>query len=158
MAVRSGYSGLQIGLHWVIAVLIVSAWWTGDGARSALDAYEKTAVAPGFVPHVALGLAILALVVLRVIVRLTRGAPEAPGVPGSLSVRAAGWGHLLIYVLMIGVPLGGISAWFLGLETGDIHALFANVLMVVVLGHTAFALYHQYVVKDGLLRRMMKAE
>ena len=158
MAVRSGYSGLQIGLHWVIAVLIVSAWWTGDGARSALDAYEKTAVAPGFVPHVALGLSILALVVLRVIVRLTRGAPEAPGVPGSLAVRAAGWGHLLIYVLMIAVPLGGISAWFLGLETGDIHALFANVLMVVVLGHTAFALYHQYVVKDGLLRRMMKAE
>ena len=157
MAVRSGYSGLQIGLHWVIAVLIVSAWWTGDGARSALDAYEETAAAPGFVPHVALGLAILALVVLRVIVRLTRGAPEAPGVPGSLPVRAAGWGHLLIYVLMIAVPLGGISAWFLGLETGDIHALFANVLMVVVLGHTAFALYHQYVVKDGLLRRMMKA-
>ena len=63
----------------------------------------------------------------------------------------------LIYVLMIAVPLGGISAWFLGLETGDIHALFANVLMVVALGHTAFALYHQYVVKDGLLRRMMKA-
>ena len=87
MAVRSGYSGLQIGLHWVIAVLIVSAWWTGDGARSALDAFEETAVAPGFVPHVALGLAILALVVLRVIVRLTRGAPEAPGVPGSLPVR-----------------------------------------------------------------------
>lgn len=59
---------------------------------------------------------------------------------------------------MIGVPLGGISAWFLELETGDIHALAANGLMVVVLGHSAFALYHQYVVKDGLLRRMMKAE
>jgi cytochrome b561 len=158
MAVRSGYSGLQIGLHWLIAVLIVSAWWTGDGARSALDAFEETAAAPGFVPHVALGLAVLALVVLRVIVRLTRGAPEAPGVPGSLPVRAAGWGHLLIYVLMIAVPLGGISAWFFGLETGDIHSLAANVLMVIALGHSAFALYHQYVVKDGLLRRMMKAE
>lgn len=158
MAGRSGYSGLQIGLHWLIAVLIVSAWWTGGGARSALDTFEKTAAAPGFVLHVALGLAILALVVLRVIVRLTRGAPESPGMPGSLAVRAAGLGHLLIYVLMIGVPLGGISAWFLELETGDIHALAANGLMVVVLGHSAFALYHQYVVKDGLLRRMMKAE
>ena len=158
MSGRSGYSGLQIGLHWVIAVLILSAWWTGEGARSALDAFEETAAAPGFVLHVALGLAILALVVLRVIVRLTRGAPEAPGEPGSLAVRAAGWGHLLIYVLMIAVPLGGISAWFLGLETGDIHSLAANVLMIVVLGHTVLALYHQYVVKDGLLRRMMKAE
>jgi cytochrome b561 len=158
MALRSGYSRIQIGLHWLIAILIVTAWWTGDGARAALDAFEESGAAPGFVPHVALGLAILALVVLRVIVRLSRGAPTAPGVPGSLAVKAAGWGHLLIYALMIGVPLGGISAWFLGLETGDIHALFANALMVIVLGHTAFALYHQYIVKDGLLRRMMKAE
>jgi cytochrome b561 len=154
----TGYSGTQIALHWLIAILIVAAWWTGDGANSALDAFEETGAAAGFVPHVALGLAILALVVLRVILRLTRGAPAAPGVPGSLSVRAAEWGHLLIYFLMIAVPLGGISAWFLGLETGDIHSLFANVLMVIVLGHTAFALYHHYVVKDELIRRMMRPE
>ena len=76
MAARSGYSGLQIGLHWLIAMLIVSAWWTGGGARSALDAFEQTAEAPGFVLHVALGLAILALVVLRVIVRLTAVRPK----------------------------------------------------------------------------------
>jgi cytochrome b561 len=38
------------------------------------------------------------------------------------------------------------------------HALAANVLMMVVLGHVLIALYHQYVVKDGLLRRMMRAE
>jgi cytochrome b561 len=30
--------------------------------------------------------------------------------------------------------------------------------MVVVLGHALMALYHHYVVKDGLIRRMMKAE
>jgi cytochrome b561 len=157
MTARTGYSGLQIGLHWLIAILILSAWWTGDGARMALDAFEK-GTAPGFVPHVALGLAILALVVVRVIVRVTRGAPEAPGVPGSWQVLAAVWGHRVIYLLMIVVPLGGISAWFFGLETGDIHGLFANVLMVIVLGHTVIALYHQYIVKDGLLRRMMRAE
>lgn len=114
----TGYSGLHIALHWLIAVLIGSAWWTGGGARSALDTFEKTAAAPGFVLHVALGLAILALVVLRVIVRLPRDAPEAPGVPGSLAVRAAGWGHLLLYALMIAVPMGGISAWFLRAQCG----------------------------------------
>ena len=156
MKTTTGYSGLQIALHWLVAILIVAAWFTGDGGRAAMKTVEEGGTA-GFVPHVALGLAILTLVVIRLLVRLGRGAPEAPGAPGSLLVRAAGWGHILIYVLMIGVPLGGIATFFLGIDVGDVHALAANVLMVVVLGHALMALYHQYVLKDGLLRRMMKA-
>ena len=119
---------------------------------------EKGAAAPGFVPHVAFGMAILALVLLRLVVRLRRGVPEAPGVPGSLQVKAADWGHRLIYLLTIAVPLGGMSIWFGGMDNGDVHGFFANALMIVVLGHALMALYHQYVLKDGLLRRMMRAE
>jgi cytochrome b561 len=157
MKTTTGYSGLQIGLHWLIAILIVIAWFTGEGAGEAMEAVEDGGVA-GFVPHVAVGLAILALVVVRVLVRLGRGAPAAPGAPGSLSVMAADWGHRLIYLLMIAVPLGGVATFFLGLDVGEVHGLAANVLMLVVLGHAVMALYHQYVLKDGLLRRMMKAE
>lgn len=157
MKTTTGYSGLQIGLHWLIAILIVTAWFTGEGAGEAMEVVEEGGAA-GFVPHVAFGLAILALVILRLLVRLGRGAPATPGAPGSLSVMAADWGHRLIYLLMIAVPLGGISTFFLGLDVGEIHGLAANVLMLVVLGHALMALYHQYVLKDGLLRRMMKAE
>jgi cytochrome b561 len=157
MKTTTGYSGLQIGLHWLIAILILTAWFTGEGAEEAMEVVEEGGVA-GFVPHVAIGLAILALVVVGVLVRLGRGAPAAPGTPGSLSVRAADWGHRLVYLLMIAVPLGGISTFFLGLEVGEIHGLAANILMLVVLGHALMALYHQYVLKDGLLSRMMKAE
>ena len=157
MKTTTGYSGLQIGLHWLIAILIVTAWFTGEGAGEAMETVENGGVA-GFVPHVAVGLAILALVVVRVLVRLGRGAPAAPGAPGSLSVMAADWGHRVIYLLMIAVPLGGVATFFLGLDVGEIHGLAANILMIVALGHAAMALYHQYVVKDGLLRRMMKAE
>ena len=117
------------------------------------------AAAPGFVPHVAFGMAILALVVLRLIVRLSARGAEAPGTPGSLQVKAADWGHRLIYLLMIAVPLGGMSIWFWRHgQRRYPRAVFANVLMIVVLGHALMALYHQYVLKDGLLRRMMKAE
>lgn len=153
----TGYSGLQIALHWLIAILIVTAWFTGEGAEEAMEVVEEGGTV-GFVPHVAVGLSILALVVVRVLVRLTRGAPAAPGAPGSLSVLAADWGHRLIYLLMIAVPLGGISVFFLGLDVGEIHGLAANLLMLVVLGHALMALYHQYVLKDGLLRRMMKPD
>jgi cytochrome b561 len=154
--ITAGYSGLQIGLHWLIAILIPLAWITHDGAEEAWDAMEKGAE-PGFVPHVAFGMAVLALVVIRILVRLSRGAPTAPGAPGSMAVKAADWGHRLIYLLMIAVPLGGASVFFLGLDVGEVHGLAANVLMLVVLGHALMALYHQYILKDGLLRRMMKA-
>jgi cytochrome b561 len=157
MKTTTGYSGLQIGLHWLIAILIVTAWFTGEGAGEAMEVVEDGGTA-GFVPHVAFGLAILALVVVRVLVRLSRGAPAAPGAPGSLSAMAADWGHRLIYLLMIAVPLGGIATFFLGLDVGEVHGLAANILMLVVLGHAVMALYHQYVLKDGLLRRMMKSE
>ena len=157
MKTTTGYSGIQIALHWLVAVLILVAWLSGEGAEEAMEAVEEGG-AVGFVPHVAFGLAILTLVVVRVLVRLSRGAPAAPGAPGSLSVLAADWGHRLIYLLMIAVPLGGASVFFLGLEVGEIHGLAANLLMLVVLGHALMALYHQYVLKDGLLRRMMKPD
>jgi cytochrome b561 len=153
----AGYSTLQIALHWAIALLILAAWLSAEGAEEALEAIEDGGTA-GFVPHVAFGLAMLTLVVLRLVVRLSRGAPAAPGVPGSLQVKAAEWGHRVIYLLMIAVPLGGISIWFGGMDNGDIHGAFANLLLIVVLGHTLMALYHHYVLKDGLIRRMMKAE
>lgn len=155
MKSTTGYSTLQIVLHWLIAVLILVAWFSAEGAEEALEAVEDGGTA-GFVPHVAFGLAILTLVILRLLVRLSRGAPAAPGVPGSLQVRAAEWGHRLIYLLMIAVPMGGISVWFLGLDVGEFHGLAANVLMIVALGHVLMALYHQYLLKDGLLRRMMR--
>jgi cytochrome b561 len=152
----TGYSGIQIALHWLIGILIVVGWFTGEGGREAMDVVEKGGTA-GFVLHVAIGLAILALVVRRVLVRLGRGAPEAVGEPGSLAVLASDWGHRLIYLLMIAVPLGGAATYFLGIDVGELHGLAANVLIVVILGHALMALYHQYVLKDGLLRRMMKA-
>jgi cytochrome b561 len=157
MADRTGYSRLQIAHHWVVAILIPLAWLSAEGAEQALDAVEK-GTAPGFVPHVAFGFAVLALVLMRLILRLTRGVPAAPGAPGSFEVLAATWGHRLIYLLTIAVPLGGVSIWFFGMDNGDVHGRFANVLMILVLGHALMALYHQYVVKDGLLRRMMRSE
>jgi len=32
-----------------------------------------------------------------------------------------------------------------------------NAMMILALGHAAMALFHQYVLKDGLLLKMMRA-
>lgn len=159
MAERTGYSRLQIGLHWLIAGLILVNWFLGEGAEEVMERIEDGVPDPGFSPHIPIGLLILLLVLVRIAVKLTRGGPMPPGEPGSLAARAAILGHGVLYLLMLAVPLGGAVAFFLGIEdAGDLHGLAANLLMLVALGHAAVALYHQYVLKDGLLRRMMKAE
>ncbi|MCC6517996.1 MAG: cytochrome b/b6 domain-containing protein, partial [Tabrizicola sp.] len=110
MKITAGYLGIQIALHWLVAILIIVAWFTGEGGEAAMEAVEDGGTA-GFVPHVAIGLAILALVAIRVLVRLGRGAPAAVGEPGSLAVMASDWGHRLIYLLMLAVPLGGVATF-----------------------------------------------
>jgi cytochrome b561 len=94
---------------------------------------------------------------LRLILRFALGAPVAGGVPGSLTQKLAGGAHLLLYVLMIGVPVGGAIVWYRGIDAlGGPHALAGNVLMGLAGLHALAALYHQYVLKDGLLLRMMR--
>ena len=40
--------------------------------------------------------------------------------------------------------------------TGDLHAVLANALLVVAGGHALVAIYHQFVIRDGLLARMTR--
>jgi cytochrome b561 len=40
------------------------------------------------------------------------------------------------------------------LSTRSTHGIFTKLLVVVLLAHIGAALYHQFVVKDNLLRRM----
>lgn len=157
MKTTTGYSTLQIALHWAVALLIGLAFLTSGGAEEAMEVIEEGGTV-GFLPHAALGMAVFALVLLRIVIRFMRGAPAAPGVPGSWQVKAAEWGHRVLYLLMLAVPLGGMSIWIGGMDNGDIHGFFATVLVVLAGGHAVVALVHHYVLKDGLLRRMMKAE
>ena len=69
--------------------------------------------------------------------------------------REAEAGHWVLYALMLAVPLLGAITWFGSFDaTGDLHVLVMNVLVVVILGHAAMAIFHHYVLKDGLLGKM----
>lgn len=150
------YSGAQIALHWAIAVLIVANWFMGEGMGGALRAHRAGEASVGTPWHVWLGVTILVLVLLRLVVRFGSGAPApAPGTP-PLLVLASIWGHRLLYLLMLAVPASGMAAWFGGIaKTGGAHELLVNILVVVVVAHTAAGLFHHYVLRDGLIARMM---
>ncbi|MDZ4094566.1 MAG: cytochrome b/b6 domain-containing protein [Paracoccaceae bacterium] len=160
MSVKTGYSGVQIGLHWAIALLIGVNYIVSDGMGRIFDGTLEGKAAVGWTPfiHVYVGLAVLALVLLRLAVRWMQGAPEAKPSGNAMMDRAGEWTHKLLYLLLFLVPGLGAVTWYGGLEaTADLHVIVMNAMMILVLLHAAAALFHQYVLKDGLLVRMMRA-
>ena len=159
MKVSTGYSGLQILLHWLIGILIAVNWFISDGMEEAFDAHtEGGAVAfwPSSI-HVYIGLAVLALVLIRIAVRLMRGAPAAPDGTSGLMDLAGHISHLALYGLLVLVPTLGAVGWYLRYDpAGGLHVLTMNIMLILIGLHAVAALFHQYVLKDGLIRRMMR--
>jgi len=158
MTAKTSFSGLQITLHWAIAVLIAANWLVSDGMGRALHQRLDGQVVTGNTPtfHVYAGITILVLVLGRLVVRLMQGAPEAPDADTFIG-KIGVWTHFALYALMVLVPVIGMMAWFGGIEpAGDIHTVLMNVMMILVILHALAALYHQFVLRDGLLMRMLK--
>lgn len=157
MAGMAQYSRLQMALHWATAALIGANWLVSEGMEEALDTRLDGGVAGGLTVqwHVWAGSALLVLVLARIVVRLAQGAPAAAGAKGPMDWLASA-GHGVLYLLMLAVPALGAVTWFLKIDaTGELHVLAMNLLMVVILGHAAMAIFHHYVLKDGLLKKMI---
>jgi cytochrome b561 len=173
---RAAYATIQKSLHWAMAVIILPLAAVGFAMANILqhDALRNVF----YEAHKSAGLAVLALAVLRLGVRLRRGLP--PPVPGlSRWQRAAARGaHEALYVLILAVPLAGWLATsmccapvlFLGSlpaglpVSGDepavdaaflLHAGLAFALVGIVALHVGAALHHHFVRRDETLRRML---
>lgn len=160
MAAVKGYSLTQIGLHWSVAVLIVFQLIFGEEMGGAWEAVEDGAVpvmSNWVWAHIIVGIAVLALVMWRIALRLSRGVPEVPHSDNALMMKAAEWGHLALYGVMILIPVSGLVAWYGVVEAAaEVHEITKPLLILLVLGHVAAALYHQFWLKDGLLQRMKR--
>jgi len=158
MSSPQGYSRLHIALHWLVAVLIIPQFLLNDAVGEAFDAgLEGEPVASSIlVPlHVFTGIAIVALVVWRLVLRAKNGAPEAPAGGTALTNLAAAATHWGLYLVLALIVASGATAWFGSVETaGDIHGLLTSVLLALIGLHVVGALYHQFVLKDNLIDRM----
>lgn len=154
---RQGYSGLQILLHWLIATLVLFQLIFGESMVSVVDALEE-----GKTPdptdqvlataHYWVGISVLVLVGLRILVRLVQGAP-APVGEGWRAVVAK-LVHGIFYLLLIAVPTTGLMAVYVSDSFGDIHAIGKPIFIAFIVLHALGALYHQFGLRDGALRRM----
>lgn len=158
--VPKGYSALQIGLHWLIALLVIFQIVFGESMEHWADSlHEGEAVSPSDVllgtAHYWVGISTFVLVVIRLILRLRVGVPEHAG-PPSAANRIASIMHWAFYVLLLLMPIQGLLAYYIGDPFGPVHALFGKpILAVLILLHAAAALYNQFVRKDGTLMRML---
>jgi cytochrome b561 len=168
------YSGLSIALHWLMAAIIVTAFVLA----LVINAFPKDMKPLVVETHKALGLAVLALLVLRFAWRLLSPPPPLTGVTPVVQ-RLSQFGHLGLYLLMIAVPVVGIvySFWrgqtlHFGLfdiaspfaadramsrQFREIHEFAAYALIGLAGLHAVAALWHHYVKRDGVLRRMLPA-
>ena len=157
----TGYSRAQISLHWIIAILILTMFFSGEVIHefSHLLRDNPGAQQPvGVYAHIVAGIAVLVLVLWRIALRVKRGAPAAP-IGAKWQEMLAKAVHLVLYVVMVVAPVSGMLAWFGGLPVaGVVHEVIKPVLIISLGLHIGGALYHQFVLKDRLLRRMMKAE
>lgn len=152
-------------LHWAMAAVIlgmIAVGWTmteisGLGAPLRGDLYAL---------HKSFGVVALALIALRVLVRLATRIPPLPEGIAPWEKTAAGIGHLALYAGMVAVPLSGFVmsmasgkgvAWFglslpnpLGIDkklagiAHELHEVLPYVLLAVIAAHIAGALKHRF--------------
>ncbi|WP_298492730.1 cytochrome b/b6 domain-containing protein [uncultured Maritimibacter sp.] len=156
----TGYTRLQIALHWIIFLLIAVQFLFHDGMEDVWRAVMRDTYAgptAGAILHVAVGLAVLALVVIRLGVKLKRGSPRLPENEPALLKTTASVTHWVLYGLMVVVPVSGAVAWFTVNEgAGEAHEVLKTLLMLVVLLHVAGALVQRFVLKSDVMTRMLR--
>lgn len=156
-----GYSRVQLWLHWGVAALIAFQLIFGEDMSRAWRSFAKTGAADMTYlvwAHILVGVAVLALVVWRLGVRMTRGVPDAPDTGVALFNLAGEWGHRALYLLMFVLPISGLIGWYAGMSwMVELHGWLKPALIVLVGLHVLAALWHQFIRKDGLLVRIVKA-
>lgn len=161
MTAPIGYTRAQIALHWIAALLILQQYIFKDAMSAAWKALED-GLEPAFDPlvlaHVAGGALVLVFALWRLSIRARRGAPAIVGDSAVQRALAKGT-HLGLYALMILMPISGSIAWFGGVDAAaQGHNILKVALLALIALHVAGALWHQFVLKDGLLMRMHRSE
>lgn len=165
------YSRVARWLHWGMGLLII-----GNLAGGLLHDIDPKLIMP---LHKATGILILSLAVIRILWRVTHKAPPYPASMSSGARFLSTAAHHSLYLLMLVIPLSGwimssasdrpIS--FFGLFdvpkfavvkdslmaeiSHEGHEILGFVMIALLVVHIAAALRHQFVLKDGIMARML---
>lgn len=157
---RTGYSLAQIVLHWTIAALVIFQLVFNRPMQEAFDDRmdgETSDQMLGAFVHAGVGITILVLAIVRLAIRLTRGAPPAHDDKPAF-INWIGYAtHALLYGFIFAMPLTGALAWFFGIEmSAEIHEIGRLVLIPAIGLHILGGLAEHFVFKNDSLMRMFR--
>ena len=165
------YDRATIGFHWLAAILVAAQWL---GAQ-VIDWFPRGPLrVDARSMHIAIGAALLLIMVARLAWRLTRGR-QLPAIRPGLTHVLAKATHLGLYLTVFAMLFVGLfAAWArgdslfnlvtipaydpgnhaLGEKVVGLHDTIGWIIIGLVGLHAAAALVHQYLWRDGLLQRM----
>lgn len=172
---ESAYGLIAKSIHWIMAGLMIFLLFLGI---SMMEIDPSPAKWQAYGLHKALGILVLALVVIRILWKLTAGKPAPIDTHQKWERALSHLIHGLLYLGMIGMPLsgwvmssaGGHPISFFGLfevpplveknpEIGkiarSIHDIAGTAIILAILFHFAGAAKHHIMDKDNTLMRMI---
>ncbi len=169
------YGALAQAFHWITAILVVVAFVYGPGGSeqrvySAARDFDRGL-------HETLGLCVFALVVLRLLWRAVDRHPDPPSVPRWMGAAAKAV-QMCLYLLLFALPATAIAgAWLeghpltllagveiaprlalshdVGATIATVHTWLGDAILWLAGAHALASLYHQFVLKDGVLVSML---
>lgn len=174
-AAPTHYDAVQIGLHWLVALLIFCAFafaWIFDAMPLSPDKFKMINW------HKWTGITVMSLFIIRFGYKLLRGTPAVDQALPPLQRQLAVGAHHLLYLLMFLLPFVGwlmssakgypVVFWGvvplpdlisknenLGNILSQIHEILAYGLLALIVLHIAGSLKHYIIDKDGTLARML---
>ena len=166
------YHPLWVVAHWLTGVLIAISLYGGIAVLRHVENVdpEKALMLRG---HAIGGIAILVLLLGRLVMRATTRKPAPADVESRWLNRLRRIVHVGLYVVAIAMVstglgtlaisgafpavfegVGSLPANFWDYPPRQGHWFFSRLLLLLVALHIGAALYHQFVRRDGLLRRM----
>jgi len=109
---RTRYTLAQRLLHWLIAVMVLAVLAVGLtfmalDYRGTVETFGKQATDALYKYHKTFGILLLALTILRLVLRLRYPAPPYRPPLTGFERFAASAVHALLYLMLIGIPIGG---------------------------------------------------
>lgn len=169
------YHTASIILHWLMLILIVAVYCLIE-LRGWVP--KETGLRPEMKNwHFILGLSVLALIWIRLAIRVMTPTPAITPPPHLVQLRVGQAAHWLLYLFMIAMPILG---WLylnaagkpiplfgfdlpilidadksLARDFIKLHETIGKAAYFLIALHAAAALYHHYIMKDDTLVRMM---
>ncbi|OHV19281.1 hypothetical protein EOS93_18020 [Rhizobium sp. RMa-01] len=155
---KAGYSLTQIGLHWLVALLVPVQYLTGGSI-------ERThhAVHMGMTPshwdvvqhhlHNYAGMAIGLLMGIRLALRIIQPPQTRPS--GTWAGRVAAVLHHAFYAAIIAQACMGFVASYFWFGIAPYHVVGSRVILGMVALHLAAAAWHTLIARDETVDRMV---